>query len=254
VIDAAGYRNERALPDGKVLVVGSGQTGCQLAEELAEAGREVLLSCGRAPWLPRRFGGRDLIWWSVEIGYLEVPVEQLASPAERLLANVIATGRGGGHDLSVRTLRASGVELVGRFLGCEGRHALFAADLGESVAWGDERYGLFRGLVERAGAERGLPDPELSDPEPFDAAARERVDLAGFGAVVFAGGYRPGYGEWLRVPGALDGLGFPLHDGSGASTAAPGLYFVGVHFLRKRKSSLLYGVGEDAALVAAALA
>jgi putative flavoprotein involved in K+ transport len=250
-LDAAGYRNERELPDGRVLVVGSGQTGCQLAEELAEAGREVVLSCGRAPWAPRRFGGRDLIWWAIETGFFDVAVEKLASRAERLTANVLATGRGGGHDLSLRTLRAAGVELVGHFLGAEDGRARFAADLGESVAWGDERYCAFRAIVTELVAERGLAAPELPDPERFDGRARESVDLAGLGAVLFAGGFRPGYGDWLRVPGALDELGFPLHDGSGASTAAPGLYFVGVHFLRTRKSSLLYGVGEDAALVAA---
>jgi putative flavoprotein involved in K+ transport len=82
--------------------------------------------------------------------------------------------------------------------------------------------------------------------------ASEQVDLAGFGAVLFNGGFRPDYG-WVRVPGAFDEMGFPLH-AEGASTVAPGLHFVGVHFLRKRKSSIFYGVGEDAALVASSIA
>jgi putative flavoprotein involved in K+ transport len=107
--------------------------------------------------------------------------------------------------------------------------------------------------VTRLAAERGLPQPDLPEPEPFDARSPESVDLTGFGAVVFAGGFRPEYSAWIHVPGAFDEHGFPLHV-DGASTAAPGLYFVGAHFLRKRKSSLLCGIAEDAAIVAAAVA
>ncbi len=94
--------------------------------------------------------------------------------------------------------------------------------------------------------------PEVPDPEPFDGRSPEELDLAGFGAMVFTGGFRPDYG-WIDVPGVTDDLGFPRHV-DGASIAAPGLSFVGVHFLRKRKSSLLYGVGEDAAIVASGVA
>jgi putative flavoprotein involved in K+ transport len=104
-------------------------------------------------------------------------------------------------------------------------------------------------LVTELVAERGLARPDVPEHAPFEARSRERLDLSGFGAVVFAGGFRPDYESWVHCPGAFDQLGFPIHD-EGASTAAPGLYFVGVHFLRKRKSSLLLGVGEDAAIVA----
>ena len=85
--------------------------------------------------------------------------------------------------------------------------------------------------------------------KPSSSNAPERLDLRGFGAVVFAGGYRPDYTSWVQCPGAFDELGFPIQE-EGASTVATGLYFVGVHFLRKRKSALLLGVGEDAAIVA----
>ena len=105
------------------------------------------------------------------------------------------------------------------------------------------------GLVRKLVAERGLPLPEIPEPEPFRADAPEELSLNGLGAVVFAGGFRPDYESWVRFPGAFDDFGFPIHH-EGASTVVPGLYFVGVHFLRKRKSSLLFGVGEDAAIVA----
>ena len=233
--------------------MGSGQSGCQIAEELHDAGREVFLSCGRAPWLERRVGGRDLVWWLNESGFLDVTVESLPGPGARLAANVQNSGHRGGHDLNYRTLRALGVTLLGRFLGAEGRRARFAADLCGSVAWGDERRADLVERCRKLADARGLPQPELAEPEPFGAEGPEELDLEGFGAVVFAGGYRPDYERWVDVPGAFDANGFPLHR-EGASVAADGLHFVGVHFLRKRKSTLLLGVGEDAAIVARAVA
>jgi putative flavoprotein involved in K+ transport len=252
-IDVDVFKNERALPSGRVLVVGSGQSGCQIAEELHEAGREVFLSCGRAPWAPRRIGDRDIVWWAVETGFLDAPVASLPDPSARLAANVIATGHGGGYDLHLRTLQAKGVTLVGHLLEATDRSGRFAQDLGESIAWGDERYRQLVGLIQKFAAEQGIDQPDLPEPGPFDDRSPERLDLAGFGAVVFAGGFRPGYGSWVPWLEAFDAMGFPIHR-EGASTVVPGLYFVGVHFLRKRQSSLLLGVGEDAAIVARAIA
>src|SRR5207344_1560679 len=83
-IDLDDYRNEQALPPGKVLIIGSGQSGCQIAEELSEAGRDVVVACGRAPWAPRRFGGRDLFWWAQETGFLDCGVDSLPTPEARL--------------------------------------------------------------------------------------------------------------------------------------------------------------------------
>jgi putative flavoprotein involved in K+ transport len=116
-LDEDAYRNPSELPSGSVLVVGSGQTGCQIAEELHLAGRSVFLACGRAPWAPRRIGDRDLVWWLVNSGYVDEPAESLPNPAARLAANVQATGHGGDHDLHYRTLQRLGVKLLGRFLG-----------------------------------------------------------------------------------------------------------------------------------------
>lgn len=252
-LDVEDYHAPDGLPPGGVLVVGSGQSGCQIAEELLGAGRDVLLSCGRAPWAPRRPGGRDLFWWAVEGGFMDQPLSALPTRAARLAANPQATGHDGGHDLHYRTLRRSGVTLLGHFLGAEGRRARFAPDLADSVAWGDERHGELMGLVRKVAAEHGLPEPDLPEPEAFDGRAPEALDLSGFGAVVFAGGFRPDYASWIRVPGAFDDLGFPVHSDC-ASAAAPGMFFVGSHFLRKRKSSNFYGFGEDAAIAAGQVA
>ncbi|HEY4753392.1 MAG TPA: NAD(P)-binding domain-containing protein, partial [Candidatus Limnocylindrales bacterium] len=248
-IDVGAYRRPDALPPGRVLVVGSGQSGCQVAEELREAGRDVVLSCGRAPWVPRRVGERDVFWWLLESGFMGQTADQLPSPAARLIANPLTSGRGGGHDLHLRSLRGMGVTLVGRLMGIEGGVAVFAADLGESVAWGDARHAEFATLVRQTAARLGMPDPDIAHPTPFDPAAPERIPLATFGAVVFTGGFRPDYRSWLPWPAAFDDTGFP-YQVDGASTVVDGLFFVGTHFLRTRASSILAGVGEDAVVVA----
>jgi cation diffusion facilitator CzcD-associated flavoprotein CzcO len=252
-IDVEGYRNPGELPEGPVLLVGSGQSGCQIAEELHEAGREVFLACGRAGWAPRRLADRDVFWWLHAAGDLDDRVESLPEPSARLTANVQASGRDGGHDLHYRTLQRMGVTLLGHFLGAEDGKARFARDLGETVAWADQRNAKVMGGFRRAALRLGLPELDIPEAGPIEVETPELVDLSGFGAVVFAGGFRPDYESWVHAPGAFDELGFPIHR-EGASAAVPGLYFVGVHFLRKRKSSLLIGVGEDAGIVARQIA
>jgi putative flavoprotein involved in K+ transport len=252
-IDLDGYHDPAALPPGRVLIVGSGQSGCQLAEELNEAGREVVLACGKAPWAPRRIGDHDMYWWLVESGFLDGTIASLPSPKARLGANILATGHGEPHDLDLRTLRASGVTLVGHFLGADDSGARFAPDLAETVAWGDARYGDLAQLVHKTAASLGMPAPVTPEPDSFEDGAPEVVSLAGFGAIIFAGGFRPDYGSWLPWPDAFDDMGFPIQV-DGASTVVDGLHFVGVPFLRRRKSPLLFGVGEDASVVARAIA
>ena len=252
-LDVRSYREPAQVPDGRVLVIGSGQSGCQIAEELHEAGHDVVLSCGRAPWLPRRFGGHDLVWWAAETGFLDVEIGALPAEA-RLWSNPLASGHGGGHDLHLRTLHALGVTLVGRFLDGDGGRLRFGDDLGSCIAWGDDRYRDFQGLVRRLADERGFDATGvLPDPEPLEPTPPAELDARGFGSVVFTGGFRPAYGDLIGVSEAFDEVGFPIHV-DGQSTAVPGLFFVGVPFLRKRKSSILYGVGEDAAIVAAGVA
>src|SRR5262245_49833970 len=179
-LDVRGYRDPSGLPDGRILVIGSGQSGCQIAEELHLAGRDVVLSCGRAPWLPRRFGGHDLVWWLAETGFLEVPVEALPTPDARLWSNPLASGHEGGHDLHLRTLDAMGVPLVGRFLGQDGARFRFGDDLSACISWGDDRYREFRDIVRKMAAERGidgsdaLPEPPRLQPDqPEELAVRD---------------------------------------------------------------------------------
>ena len=248
VLDITGYTSVSDLPDGDVLIIGSGQTGCQIAEEIFGAGRNVVLACGRAPWAPRRIGDKDLMWWLVESGFLDVDATTLPAEA-RLFANVLATGHGGGRDLHYRTLADKGVTLTGRFLGVENGVARFAPNLKDCVAWGDARYRQLRDHFRAYALENGLEPPDLPDPEPFETEGVNAAHLGDFGAVILTSGFRPDYRSWLPWPDAFDDTGFPIQT-EGASTLVPGLFFVGLHFMRKRKSALLCGVGEDAKVVA----
>ncbi len=245
---AEDYRNPAALPPGNVLIVGSGQTGCQLAEELHEAGRSVFLACGRCPWVPRRLEGRDIIWWFKESGFVERTPDMLPSPAARLFGNPQTTGHDGGHDLNFRTLHATGVELLGRFLGADGSTIHFADDLAASVDFGDTRWADIRGWIDRLCTRTDIPKPNYEIPPPMRIKTRIEIDHVreGIATVIWTSGYRPQY-SWVKFP-IFDDMGFPLQvDGR---TTVPGLYFVGVHWMRKNKSAILYGVGEDAEIVA----
>jgi putative flavoprotein involved in K+ transport len=252
-IDAESYTNPAALPSGSVLVVGSGQTGCQLAQELVESGRVVHLACGRAPWIPRRLGGRDTVAWITDTPYMDTTLRDLPSPMVRLGANPQASGRRGGVDLHYRTLQTSGVDLLGHFVGVDDGVARFASDLGESVAFGDARYADICALIAKTCQATGTPAPDMPPPPPFVARPADRLRLADIGVVIFTSGYRPDYASWVDFPAAFDDLGFPVqHDGS--STIVAGLHFMGVHFQRKRKSATLLGVAEDAAVLAEQIA
>jgi putative flavoprotein involved in K+ transport len=242
------FTNPAALPPGAVLVVGSGQTGCQLAEELHESGRKVFLACGRCVWVPRQMDGRDIFWWMVESGFLDRTADKLPSPAARLLGNPQTTGHGRGHDLNYRVLRGLGVELLGRYAGADGSKLHFADDLAASVDFGDARLLDLLNFINSGCPPKGIKPPLFEMPSPLRIQTRSELDIAedGIGTVIWTSGYRPDYGS-VKFP-VFDSMGFPQQvDGR---TNVPGLYFMGVHWMRKNKSSILYGVGEDADVVA----
>jgi Pyridine nucleotide-disulphide oxidoreductase len=240
------YTNETALPEGAVLVVGGGQTGCQLSEELHDAGRKVYLACGRAPWAPRRLGDHDLVWWIIESGFWNRTPAQLPSPAARLVSNPLTTGHGGGRDLHYRTLHASGVELLGHYVGADDRKAYFADDLAQSMQAGDDLTRAFMKWVAALCDKRGIEPPwEVPGPANFTSRTELDLDAEGITSVIWTSGFRPEYG-WVHAP-VFDDMGFPLQ--TDGRSEVPGLYFMGVHFQRKAQSAVLYGAGEDAEVV-----
>jgi putative flavoprotein involved in K+ transport len=251
VLDVTAYRRPSDLPDGRVLLVGSGQTGVQLAEELHRAGRDVLLACGRAPWAPRRLGGVDIVSWLDPAGFFDQPQSALPSPDTRLFANIQTTGARGGHDLHYRVLQRMGVTLAGHLTGVTSGKVTFADDLADSVAFGDARLADIRRILREHFGDQ-MPDLPEPEPEPFVPDPPLHTDLAGLGSVVFTAGFRPDYARWVHFP-VFDNDGFPV-TGDALTTAVPGLYFCGVHFLRNRRSSLLWGVGDDARIVVRTIA
>ena len=242
------YRNPDALTPGAVLIVGSGQTGCQLAEELQQSGRQVFLACGRCGWLPRRMEGRDTMWWALESGFLDRTPDKLPSPAARLMCNPSWSGHDGGRDLHLRTLHRDGVELLGRFVGAAEGKLHFADDLAASADFGDARWADFRGFTDAFCSKTGTARPDYDIPPPLRIKTRVELGVVrdGIGTLIWTTGYRPEYG-FVKLP-VFDEMGFPVQvDGQ---TSVPGLYFVGVHWMRKFKSPILAGVGEDAEIVA----
>jgi putative flavoprotein involved in K+ transport len=141
-----------------------------------------------------------------------------------------------------------GVQLLGRLAGVQGHRASFAGDLADSVAFGDARYRELRKLLCDQLPTKKITPPQLPDPPPFHANPPAELDLNDLGVVIFSSGYRPDDSHWIQYP-AVDALGFP-HTNNGASTIVPGLHFCGVHFLHNHKSSTLFGVSEDATIIA----
>jgi putative flavoprotein involved in K+ transport len=240
------------MPEGDILIVGNGQSGCQIAHELARSGRKVVMACGRAPWVPRRIGDRDLAKWILASGMLDVPASEIP-PEARFAANAIATGQMGGYDLNLRVLRDAGVTLTGRFAGVRDGCFQFAHDLAESVAWSDAAQEAFReGMTKLANAV-GWAVPEFPNVAPFEPTQPVDCPTSRIGSVIYGTGYRPAFQTWLPWEDALDDQGFP-HQTNGSSSVVPGLHFLGMHLLRNRKSSLLAGVGTDAAILANTIA
>jgi putative flavoprotein involved in K+ transport len=240
------YRRPEQLPEGAVLVVGGGQSGCQIADELMQAGRAVYVAAGRCAWFPRRHRGHDFLHWAFEAGLLDETVNSLPSPAARLACNPPISGNDGGHDCHPRWLAGHGAILVGRFEGVGDGVARFAPGVEATLAAGDDFARTVVARFDAAIAERGLDaeDPEEHESGPTPIADTLEVDLhdAGIATILWASGFRPDYG-WIDLEVA-DEYGWPVQR-RGVSEH-PGLYFVGVNWLHKRKSALFCGVGEDA--------
>lgn len=249
-VHASSYKNPAQLPDGAVLVVGAGASGAQITEELMRAGRRVFLSVGRHNRLPRRYRGRDLFWWLAEMGVDETRVEQRGP--SRLLP--VISGAHGGRTIDFRRFAADGVTLLGRVTAARNGVLAIAPDLTSNIANGDAYYATFLGIVDDFIAARGLDQPadplarlRLPDP-PCLTAPLDTIDLRAerITGVIWATGYGLDL-NWIDIP-VLDANGVPRHH-HGVSEV-PGLYFLGLQWLSKMKSSFLSGVGDDAAALA----
>ncbi len=246
------YRNPQALPPGGVLVVGSAQSGCQIAEELYQAGRRVYLCTGSAGRVPRRYRGRDTFDWLVLAGFLDRTPDKLPSPRARFAGNPHVSGKDGGRSLNLHRFARDGVVLLGRIEGAREGKVWLADDLRANLAKADQFEAEALKLIDTYIAAQGLEAPEEAVPQLRDgygSGAGRELDLeaAGITTVIWATGYRFDF-SLVKLP-VLDGDGFPVQEGG--VSAYPGLYFVGLPWLPSAKTGLLMGVGENAAHVAA---
>jgi putative flavoprotein involved in K+ transport len=245
-VHASTYRAPDQLPPGAVLVVGSGASGAQIAEELRRAGRRVYLSVGHHRRMPRRYRGRDLIWWISTLGLDQTPVAK-RGPDKAL---PLITGAYGGHTIDFRDFAAQGITLIGRLVAADNGIVEIAPDLGASLASGDQAYAGFLDLVDRYVAQHEVDVPEEPEaravrPDPADLLQPlRRLDLqaAGISAVIWSTGYACDF-SWIDLP-VFNAQREPVHrDGI---TDVPGLYFIGLQWLSRMNSSFLAGVGQDA--------
>ena len=259
-LDAETYRNPGDLAPGGVLVVGSGQTGGQIADDLRLAGRRVLLSASGAGRVPRRYRGRDCAEWLDRLGFFDRTPDMLDSPAQRFRAEVQLSGARGGRTLGLHRLRRDGVELFGKLTAADGEKMRFADDLTRNSESADGFSRTFReavdALIGRNGIDAPLPSAAELDGEPRDGDGpmphRPSIDLRdeNVATIVWATGFSYDF-SWIDFP-VRDETGYPVTD-RGASSV-PGLYFMGLNWMVTRKSGLLYGVADDARHVAARIA
>jgi putative flavoprotein involved in K+ transport len=258
-LHSSAYRNPEQLPDGEVLVVGSGQSGAQVAEDLHLAGRAVHLATGTSPRCSRVYRGRDVVAWLHDMGYYDLPVEEhpLGEGARRQ-TNHYVTGRDGGHDLDLRAFAREGMRLHGRLLGLGAGDAdaataagtlTFADDLATNLDHADEVLNGINASIDKHIAGRGIDAPPGGVYEPVwrpGPAEGTSLDLGEVRSIVWALGYDRSY-PWIQVP-IFDGRGYPTH--TRGVTREPGLFVLGLPWLHTWGSGRFSGVARDAEFLA----
>jgi putative flavoprotein involved in K+ transport len=244
------YRNPGQLPPGAVLVVGTGQSGCQIAEDLHLAGRQVHLAVGSAPRVARFYRGRDCVDWLDEMGHYAKGIDTFAdADAVRMRANHYVTGRDGGRDIDLRAFARDGMRLYGRLTGIADGTARFADDLSANLDHADAVAEGIKDAIDAHIAAHHLDAPEEPRYTPVWTPAEQpaALDLAGIGSVIWCTGFTRDH-RWIEIP-AFDGRGYPMH--WRGVTNCPGLYFLGLPWQYSWGSGRFEAVGRDAEFLAA---
>jgi len=252
---SAQYRNPAQLPEGAVLVVGCGQSGSQIAEDLHLAGRKVYLATGDAPRCARFYRGREVVDWLADMKYYDMPVtEHPLREGVRDNTNHYVTGRDGGRDIDLRRFALEGMELYGLLTGLGGDGTLeFQPNLREHLDSADATYNRINASIDKFIASRGIeaPPPSVYTPvwEPPEERTRLSLAEAGITSVLWCIGFSPDF-DWVDAP-VFNGRGAPVHQRG--VTGVPGLYFLGLPWLHTWGSGRFSGVARDAEFLAEAI-
>ena len=248
------YRNPGLLPEGDVLVVGSAQSGCQIAEELYQSGRKVYLCVGSAGRAPRRYRGKDVYDWLNLSGFLDRTVDKLPSPKAKFSGNPHVSGKDGGKTLNLHKFARDGVQLLGRMQNIHDHTIYFSSDLHENLIKADKFEDEIVKMVDDYIIRTGMSAPEERLPVFRDGFNQKEIteinlDSSRISTIVWANGYNFDF-SLIKLP-VCDEDGFPIQN-RGVSEFQ-GLFFVGLPWLNKQKSGLLIGVGENAEFIASAI-
>jgi putative flavoprotein involved in K+ transport len=234
-----------------VLVVGTGNSGCQIADELLKSGRHVFLAVSRHSRAPRRYRGKDIIWWYEELGRFDVNIDTF--PGRRHPPTSIMTGVNGGYDLDPRRLGIAGATLLGRVLGTNDGTLALADDAEMMLAAADQSYAAFIEAADRLAATPAmrskLDQEEVSAPLPparVDGIRTLNLREENISSIIWANGYGFSF-DWVKLP-IVDALGVPAQQRG--VTASPGVYFLGLHWMHTFRSAILSFVGRDASYLA----
>ena len=250
------YRRPEDLPDGGVLVVGAAASGVQIADELHRSGRPVTVAVGEHVRLPRSYRERDILWWMEAAGVLDEGYQEVPDLVRaRSLPSMQLVGTPSRVTMDLNALTATGVQLIGRLGMIRDGVGLFSGSLRNVCALADLKLVRLLDLIDGWASEAGMdggphwrPEPtRVPEPPPLEIDLRSGQ----IRTILWATGYRPDY-SWLEFP-VLDRKGRVRHDG-GVVTAVPGLYVIGMPFLRRRKSSLIDGSGPDSEFLAGQIA
>jgi putative flavoprotein involved in K+ transport len=249
-LHSAAYRSPEQLPPGEVVVIGSGQSGCQIAEDLHLAGRKVHLAVGSAPRCPRVYRGRDAVEWLDDLGQYDLPVDQHGLKEKvRKNANHYLTGRDGGRDIDLRKFALEGMSLYGRLKDVESGRLIFADDLVKNLDNADRVYNGICGLIDDHITRSAIDAPASPHYAPVWAPTDTPTELdpskAGISTIIWTTGFRSDW-SWIELP-IFDGVGYPTH--RRGVTSMEGVYVLGLPWLYTWGSGRFVGVGRDAAYV-----
>ncbi|MDB6138010.1 MAG: czcO 2 [Verrucomicrobiaceae bacterium] len=254
-LHSSAYKNSDQLPPGEVLVVGTGQSGCQIAEDLHLAGRKVHLCVGGAPRTARRYRGKDVVDWLNDMGYYSMPVhEHPMKEKVRAKANHYVTGRDGGRDIDLRKFATEGMKLYGRLKEVRGGMLSFGQDLKQNLDNADTVADSIKNSIDKYIEANGVDAPIEPRYTPLWEPGEEPTSLnyaqTGITSVIWSMGFGTDY-RWIEMP-IFDGKGYPSH--ARGVTAIPGIYFLGLPWQYTWGSGRFSGVADDARYLAEAVA